>query len=705
MNAIQRLHAQRGAFSILSAFTLVMAILFLALVVDSGRLYLEQRNLQKLADTAALESISRLASGNCSLDAANAVAYAAQNAATYGFVGNDEQSLATDCVSIATENNLRKPSADPSNGRAVRVITSKQVPSSIIVRTGGLFGISGSATIRLQAIAVAQKDSDPLAVFSVGAQLLDLNSGGLLPRLLTGVGVNVNGLTLLDSQGLANAQITPAGLLQALGVNVGINQLRALSPEGLVQLVDTQVGAIGINRLLDVSAQLVTQNQTLAAEITALGNRLVGSQIQNATVNLLATDSRPGLLKLVTGPGQTLGSALDAQLSLGDVLSTGLMTAVQGRGLALDQLNLLNGTLAVRVGVVEPPSIGIGPVGTTAFNAQTRLQLDVNTSNLPVLGSLLNFLGTSIRLPLILDLASAKGELTEIDCTKASPDATIEVESTIGNVCIGEMSASTLWSTRNSCTEANIQNTPILKLLGADIISGKAAVPLLSTGSSPVHDDVVTLAEDESAITGINGLSLGTSTKSLVSKVLEMIRLGVPRSSDGSPGFTLQQATLIADRYLDSLSYSKTAVRDRMFSDGLKWTRPAGLGDTTMPAEWFAKQPSSCGTAAQRTTCRNTLIDSLQSKAQGGLLTSVVGGLLGLVGDLVNTLTLGLLGLSTDGQPLLLKILDPILGLLEPLLNSVGSALSDLLTSLGLELGKSEIKVHSITCGIPHLVR
>ena len=77
---------QRGAFSMLSAATLVMAILFLALVIDSGRLYLEQRNLQKLADTAALESISRLASGNCSLDSALAQIYAVENAASYGFV-------------------------------------------------------------------------------------------------------------------------------------------------------------------------------------------------------------------------------------------------------------------------------------------------------------------------------------------------------------------------------------------------------------------------------------------------------------------------------------------------------------------------------------------------------------------------------------------------------------------------------------------
>lgn len=674
----------------LSAATLVMAILFLALVIDSGRLYLEQRNLQKLADTAALESISRLASGNCSLDTALAQVYAVENAASYGFVQGAGRALSSSCVSVSIVDGLRVPVADAANGRAVSVVTSSQVPASIVVRTGGLFGLTGSDSVRLQAVAVAEKDSDPLTVFSVGAQLLDLNANGLVPRLLTAAGANVSGLTVLDSQGLANAQITPAGLLQALGVDIGINQLKALTPEGLADLVDTRVGAVGIQRLVDVSANLIDHDQALAADIRALGATLANSQLKDARLNLLATEERPGLLRLITGPGQAVGSALDARLALGEVLSTGLMTAVQGRGLLMDELNLL-GAVKVRLGVVEPPAIGIGPVGTTAFNAQTRLHIDIDSHNVPLASSLLNLLGTSIKLPIIVDLVSAKGELTAIDCSRAEPEATIEVESTVGNICIGEMPGGAMWSTRTSCTESTIQDTSIVRLLNVDLIKGKAAVPLIATGNNPVRDEL-TLAEDESDITQVNNLKIGDSVANLLSQVSRMIGVGAPKDANGYPSLTSGQAAEIADKYLATYP-NKDAIRAAMKADGLTWPRPVALLlDTTMPDEWYNKLLlTNCNTS--KAQCRTELISSLQTKPQGGLLSSVLTGLASS------------LGLSSNSQPLLLTILNPVLDALKPVLNAVGSAVSTLLTNLGLDLGKSEIKVHSISCGIPQLIR
>lgn len=687
-----RSHRQRqhGAFSIISAATLVMAILFLALVVDSGRLYLEQRKLQKLADTAALESISRLASGNCALDTAKAQLYAQENAASYGFVDTAQQSLTSSCVSISIADGLRVPTADAASGRAVRVVTSNQVPASILVRTGGLFGLPGKSTVHLQAVAVAEKDSDPLTVFSVGAQLLDLNGTGLLPRLLTAAGVDVQDLTLLDSQGLANAQVTPAGLLQALGVNLGINQLKALTPNALAELVDTRIGVVGIQRLVEVSANLVTHNQLLAADIRALGDTLATSQLSGATLNLLATDQRPGLLKLVTGANQPVGSALDARLPLGEVLSTGLMTAVQGRGLQVDQVNAL-GLVKVQMGVVEPPAIGIGPVGTTAFNAQTRMHIDIDSTSAPLASSLLSTLGVSIRLPIILDLVSAKGELTHIDCSQAEPQATIEVESTVGNLCIGSMPGNTLWSTRTSCTEATLQDARIVTLLNLDVIRGKVAVPLVGTGINPVRDEV-TLAEDESQITQVNQLKIGDSIATLLAQVTTLIGVGVPKATDGAPGFTPEQAAKIADRYLATY-VNKDAIRAALKADGLAWPRPVALVvDATMPDEWFNKVLLiNCTT--NKTACRNELITSLQSKPQAGLLSSVLTGLATS------------LGLSTNSQPLLLSVLKPVLDLIKPVFNSVGTTVSNLLSSLGLDLGKSQIKVHTISCGLPRLVQ
>jgi len=681
---------QRGAFSMLSAATLVMAILFLALVIDSGRLYLEQRNLQKLADTAALESISRLASGNCALDTALAQVYAVENAASYGFVAGAGRSLSSSCVSVSIIDGLRVPVADAASGRAVRVVTSSQVPASIVVRTGSLFGLTGTDSVRLQAVAVAEKDSGPLTVFSVGAQLLDLNANGLVPKLLTAAGANVSGLTVLDSQGLANAQVTPAGLLQALGVDIGINQLKALTPEGLANLVDTRVGAVGIQRLVEVSATLASHDQALAADIRALAATLANSQVNNATVNLLATEQRPGLLKLVTGSDQALGSALDARLALGDLLSTGLMTAVQGRGLLVDQLNLL-GLVKIELGIVEPPAIGIGPVGTTAFNAQTRLHIDIDSSGVPLANSLLDMLGTAIKLPIVLDLASARGEVAAIDCSRAEPEATIEIESTVGNICIGTMPSGSRWSTRASCTESNLQDASILRLLNLDLIKGKAAVPLIATGNNPVRDEL-TLAEDESDITQVNNLKIGDSIANLLSQVSRMIGVGAPKGADGYPGFTPTQAAQIADRYLATYP-NKEAIRAAMKADGLTWPRPVALLlDTTMPDEWYNKLPlTTCTT--NKAQCRTELITSLQSKSQGGLLSNVLTGLASS------------LGLSSNSQPLLLTILNPVLDALKPVLNAVGGAVSSLLSNLGLDLGKSEIKVHSISCGIPQLIR
>ena len=50
---------QRGAIGLMAAVTLALALAFTLLVIDSGRLYLEKRNLQRIADMAALEAATR----------------------------------------------------------------------------------------------------------------------------------------------------------------------------------------------------------------------------------------------------------------------------------------------------------------------------------------------------------------------------------------------------------------------------------------------------------------------------------------------------------------------------------------------------------------------------------------------------------------------------------------------------------------------
>lgn len=73
---------QRGAIGLMAALTLGMALLFLLLVIDSSRLYVEKRKLQSVADTAALEAANR--GGQCA-SSTTANDYATQNATRNGF--------------------------------------------------------------------------------------------------------------------------------------------------------------------------------------------------------------------------------------------------------------------------------------------------------------------------------------------------------------------------------------------------------------------------------------------------------------------------------------------------------------------------------------------------------------------------------------------------------------------------------------------
>ena len=56
---MSKLNRQHGAVVIMTAGFMMLAVLFLALVVDTGRLYMEKRNLQRVADLAAIETASR----------------------------------------------------------------------------------------------------------------------------------------------------------------------------------------------------------------------------------------------------------------------------------------------------------------------------------------------------------------------------------------------------------------------------------------------------------------------------------------------------------------------------------------------------------------------------------------------------------------------------------------------------------------------
>lgn len=749
---------QRGAFSILAAGTLLVTLGCTMLVLDTGRLYMEQRKLQKLADTAALESIARLNSGRCA-DAPDTVqTYAQENATRNGFLAQDSQSIATQCVRIDINDGLRTPVADAS-GHAVEAFATETVPASLLFRAGNLLGLSDKNEITMQATAVAEREGGaPTATFTLGAELLRLDNSKLLGQLLKVVGVDADRLTVLNSNGLADASITPSGLLKALGIEASIYELKALSPQGLVDLVDTQVGLLGIDRLIDVSLEVISDN-VLKAELEALRLEILSNPLlKDVQLSLFGTEDMPGLITLASAPDGTLGPALDAGVNLGDLLGTSILIGTSERALEIPELNVL-GLAKVQLGIVEPPTIAVGPVGTMAYNAQIRLYVDIDSNKL--LGGALSWLtdavlGLRVHLPLTVDVTTAQAEFISAQCTENPPTATFEVNSSVLNTCIGEMPAANRWSGSARCEE-NLQTTQIIKLLHLPLLTGKTHIEGLS-----YIEETEPLAEGDIYSTEPSSVALGDTVENIVLGLLDLLA-GVFRSPqlvddsdiDYSEASQNKQIAELATQYLEATKvngfYNVNNVTDLVLNGSAEKDPETGeplvpplanedwFLEKSIPVSWaLAIAPPSYwddGNFSQAfhayTSVPYSVLDLLGISTLGngyrscaGLLSSLLswnscvkdnltrllqtkpGGIdLSSGSDADSLLDLQSDTFSCTNGGLLCVLLKPVLALLKPILNGVGALLDTLLADvLGLELGRSDLHLQELNCGAPRLV-
>ncbi|MDQ7728169.1 pilus assembly protein TadG-related protein [Halomonas sp. SpR8] len=743
---------QQGVISILTAFLLVMLLTVLALVVDTGRLYLEQRNLQKIADMAALDASARLPKGYCAGEFALAQQFALESAALHGFTPGEETTLTTQCVTLASQDGMRQVTPNASNGAGVQVIAAQETPASLLLRGGALFSDAFSGTISLSANASAQR-SDAIAAFTVGSQLLRLNSDKLLGQLLEGVGLDVSLLTVLDANGIANASVTPAGLLRELGIDVGIDELALLSPSGLIDLVDTQIGLLGIDELINASAALLGDN-ALSASLSALETEILSNTIlESADLKLLGSDGE-GLIQLALGSLNSTRAALEGDINLGELLSVALLTGTSQHAVNLESLNLLG--IDVSASITEPPALAVGPVGVTAYTGQVRLHLDIDTDNIPVLGFLTSLLGTRVHLPLTLDVSSAKGELTGLQCQTDTPTADIEVTSSILNACVGDIDEDDLWSGTDSCS-AYVQETELIKLLGAPVLSGKSIIPGIT------HQETLTGMEvDETRSTQPSSLQLGNTVNNLVESLLDLLG-GLFRPPQRDHGGNLASeapqsqdlAEDLAKQYLESSADSDGRYNvDRVISFISNGSSEPDKEPLAALGNWYIPNsiPKSCGILGiGLTICPQNQWNHGNFSEAFRAYMSPPAALLGIL-DLLGISTLGeyracnshLLGLTRNqcmehnltrlllknpgglpiGNPqdgnsvtnpatdtvncsgVLCLLLRPLLNIVKPILNAVGNLVTTLLAdSLGLELGRTDVRVESISCGVPTLVQ
>lgn len=686
---------QRGSMTVAIVFAVIVGLVLLG-VAQLGYAYYMKREMQKATDLAALSAVQVLGMG---APADCARAQAAGQAAVLANVPNILDTFAAGDVTVECKLwDTSRPDAsgmylfDPSSGQvpnALRITLNKTLSSLLPA-----FIVGGTP---VQTISVAA-NTQPVAVFTVGSRLLRLQKGGLLSQLLATVGATPAQLDILDAAGLASVNITPSGLLEALGLPVSV-ATGVGTPAQLAALNNLTLGQL-------LQATLTVMNKagdTAGASLGLLTNAI------NVVLNVMPVNlpvklfGDGGVLDLNVISGD-INSALQANINALNVLETALVIA-NGQNLVNLGLNVPLLGVQSQVRIVEPPSIGVGGVGTQATSAGIRVYLRANTSNIPLVGPLLaNTLGTKIDLPIIIDVAQSTGTVSKLcQAPLTESQATIDVTSSVANICLGRfpgMSSAVdnvqanFLSITNSCQPSSfaaIQRYQVLSVLGILPLTSKVTLPIFNS-TAPVS---VTLTEPPSpnstATVNATSINLGALASNLADAVVggilgDLIGTGTPLTPE-------QRASLA----------------------------------TTLVGGGGSNPGKSISQVVNDMQWSSTALNQLGQRMSTGGLTGVLGGTLQLVGNLLNSLLLAplsdvtcLLAITPDAirqcrvnavSTLALSggnqvggVLSIVVTLLQPLLGMLSTLLQQLLDLLGLSVGQTDVSLLSVDCGKPRLV-
>jgi len=700
MHPFNRGMRRRQAGSVVINATIALSLLVIMLIgAELGYLFFMKRELQKSADLAALAGAQAIAPESCT---------EAKNAA----IANGSQNLPRGFQLTAADITCGRWDPDPSKPAVPRHFSADLQPLNAVLvsiqRTPALLlpGIPGNEPRQLAVEAVATK-ADPSAAFSVGSRLLRVDGDSTLGALLKAIGLNFDGTSLGDYEGLANVKVTPGGLLCELDTCASAD----VTVAGLNSLLDAN---LSLGQLLDAIVKagkhgdLTGANLSLVSSIKA---KLGITQLND--VRLGSLTNSPSLFASITTPDAS--SALEAEINALDLIQSAVGIATRGHAVDIPGSNIsLLGLVKVtaKAGLVEPPAFAIGVKGITAYTAQIRTFIHVRSDG--ALSSLLN-----INLPIALDLVAAKGTLIDL-CTPEllSPSgrqrAEIAVDGAILKGCIGKVSNSTgsqdcslpssdtryqacfdqlLFSKKDAC-EKNLSPLQLINVLGLLKTTNSAQINTLSIQ----QPTTVELEEGQTETAG-NSLDVGTSVSDLVSELTALLFGSPPPAAPPSSADITTLATQI-------------------------WN------DTGRPVV-----DGGAGCIANTTACRASRLENArlriaeaaeQSGLLGGLLNGI-GELLGSIGGIVGgdgcSFT-GFLG-STSNQGCidLLKstlsknsasslggtvsnALAVATGLLQPVLDALGNAvLTPVLRDLlGIHLGEVDVKLHSLQCNNAKLV-
>lgn len=470
---------QRGAISILAAASLTAVIASALLAVDLGSVFYTKRQLQNVADNAALSAVN-------DIPASHAIAIETAGLNSFPVPGGNGNALTTVPGRYDDNANLFSAGGDPAEQNAVQVTVTTRQP---------YFFMLGNREIT----ATATATRTDLAGLSIGTGLIsiDTEQSVLLNALLGGLLHTSLSLDAVSYQGLINANVRLIDLVRA-DASIGTVQELLDADLSVGQLLQLTATALDQTDLVRVDASLLNTLNQLALQVPSDLTLKLGDLLD---ISLDSPDAaamaQVNVLQLI---------ALSAEVANGEHFLDVPMLGINLPGLV---------TLNMALSLIEPPSIAIGPPGldsngeprTRAHTAQARLKLDL------VVGELL---GGLLRVPLYLELAPGDAWLKDIQCRAPRDDSavTIAARSGLARVYLGNVNADVM---TNREAAATVTPATILNVLGLVTIDAQVGLDLPGGAGDLVFNGPF----DANNVQRISGLALAGLGESLTNKINE----------------------------------------------------------------------------------------------------------------------------------------------------------------------------------------
>lgn len=656
---------QRGAIGLMAALTLALALLCTLVVVDSGRLYMEKRSLQRVADVAALEAASR--GGDCAGNN-SASAYAIQSATRNGFtVSDNARTLTTRCgLLIVGADSRRTFAIDATRSDAIQVNVSRSVPRSIAAGVSAMFETTPSpSNVQLSAVAVAA-GVPPVAALTLRNATLQVNTAnaGILNPLIGGFLGSTLNLDVAGWQGLANSNINLLSYLNQLKTDIKLSAL------DYTQLLNSN---IAVSQLLQSAINVLDPNGTLGATAAVAGLR---------ALKTAAGQTQVVLGNLLQIRGGTDIAALNTTLNLMDLVEGFAQLANKKNGLvATFPINLAGlAQVTARVQVIEPgqlsaignPKLAVkdpdprtGPNRIYVRTAQVKTLLNVK---LPALAGLTPLINAASNL--VAPLTPTVSSLLQLNLVGAVNSATC----LLGSGC---QTLDLKWLSDSS--------TP----LGLDIALTTTSAESYVTGYTCTTNTNKSLTtQTQSAIVGLKvgkidpaaAFPPSTNPVNIVPGPLPVLDIGI------------KTCHLV-------LGVGTCGARTAFAGGGLGVSLNTSIGATGTPFTYTSPSLSEMNKPAYFpptpvvTTSASALLSNALSGIQVNMYKPTVSNGLG---DALSNLGTLLSGITTALDQVLGDTLTPLIsGLIDPLLKGLGVNLNavDVGANLSCNLGQAKLVI------------